>query len=238
MESNFLDQFPLPVPEASADIRSRNLNEQQLDTGVSLMTSGHDKGLSFRFFVHQERNVIKSELTNYPHFDSMDMIEWYKDSRNKITERCHFLPRELLAFDPVDGTCIGGIYKQAYDRFKAGLETPGLSLRRWNVLPEGEVRGLEELGIYTVEQFAAQPRGRIESRFPREIQQAFQQAVEYVNGKDSREQTEKQAEQLMHIMQENSKLSETVSTLQQQLQALISSNAPEPKKGKKAKKDE
>lgn len=231
MESNFLDQFPLPEV-ASVDLRGKHINEQRLQDGVSLMTSGHHGGLSYRFFVHQDRNAVLSEKTNFPHYDSIDMVEWYRDSKNKVTERCTHLPKELLKFDAFDGACVGGIYKEAYDRFKSGLETPGLALRRWNVLPDSDVQALEELGIFTVEQFASQPRNKVESRFPKEIQQAFQQAIEYVNGKDSREQATKQAEQLMSIMEENAKLSDTVSVLQEQLQSLLVRDGDEAKKRK------
>lgn len=232
MDNSFLDQFPLPQ-EAAVDLQRKGISEQRLQDGVSLMTSGHHGGLSYRFFVHQTRNEVLSEKTDFPVFESEDMIEWYRDRKNKITEKVRFLPKELLKFDKYDGTCIGGLYKDAYDRFKAGLSVAGLALRTWNKIPEGAVLALEELGIFTVEQFAAQPRQKIETRFPKELQEAFQLAIEYVNGKDTREQAQQTAQQLMAVMNENAKLNKEMEDLREQMAALISGQEAPARKSKK-----
>lgn len=223
---DILNNFALP-DAAVNDLRKLGLSEQSLSDGVSLLSSGHDRGISYRFFVHEVRNPIKSETTGFPHYEKQDMIEWFKDDRNKPVEQVRLLPKELLSFDRFDGTCIGGLYKDAYLRFKQGLAAPGLALRRWNIIDEGSVRSLEELGIFTVEQFAAQPREKITTRFPKELQEAFQQAIEWVNGKDTREQAEKQGEQLMSVLNDNAKLSKEVEALRDQIQALIGSSEVE-----------
>lgn len=214
-----ISQFKLP-DEAVRDLASRHLNEERTSyDGATVITSGHDGGLSYRFFVEWIRNPIKSEIAGVTINDPVDHIEWFRDSKNKICEQVRFIPKELLRFDK-DGDCVGGLYRETYERFKAGLSAPGLALRPWNVLDEGCVRTLEETGIFTVEQFAAQPRRKIEG-YPQEFQDAFQLAIEYVNGKDSREAAAKTADQLMSVMTQLEESRKETDELRQQLSASI-----------------
>jgi len=228
-----INTFPLP-DVAVQDLQRREFNTQDLSPGVSVLSSGHHNGVSYRFFIHEERNSIKSEITGFPHYDKLEMVEWYVDDKTRPTEQVRFLPKELLRFDRFDGSCIGGLYKEAYDRFKAGIDAPGMPLRRWNVIDEGAVRSLEELGIFTVEQLAAQPRNKIESRFPANFRTYFQQAIEFVNGKDTREQTSKQAEQLLDVLKQNSELTAQMESLREQLSLLMAAQGEEkPKRARR-----
>lgn len=233
-----INTFPLP-DVAVQDLQRRQMSTQDLSPGVSVLSSGHHNGINYRFFIKEVRNPIKSEITGFPHYDTVELIEYDIDDRTRpafqVRPVCE-LPTQLLAFDKFDGSCKGGLYQEAYERFKAGMETPGLPLRRWGVIDEAAARSLEELKIFTVEQLAAQPRNKIESRFPEEFKGYFQQAIEYVNGKDTREQASKQAEQLMEVLNQNSELTRQMEGLKAQLASVMSLQAEEaPRRGRPRK---
>jgi hypothetical protein len=121
---------------------------------------------------------------------------------------------------------VGGLYFESYKRFKDGLSAPGLSLAKWGVLPDVDVASLTHNGIFTVEQFAAMPRAKIEGKYPIEIIEAFDRAIQYVNGKNGRDESEATANKLLELAAQNAKL-------QQQLDELKG----EKKKVLKGKKD-
>ena len=214
MDSNFLDQFPLPEV-ASQQLRQQQRTAQQLADGV-VDFAGHDRGLAYRFFNHLEYNKSQSQILGYEKFDEVEMIEWLIDRKNKPCERVRLLPEELIRFDR-DGEAVGGLYFESYKRFKEGLTAPGLSIAKWGVLADPEVATLSAHGIFSVEQFAAMPRSKIMGRFPQDIIDAFERAIQYVNGKDQRADNELAAQKVMELAQQNSKLESDVAELRQQL---------------------
>lgn len=249
MESGFLDNFVLPEG-AAEKIKSVGMSSQKLGEGVEMMNFGHDKGVAYRFFLHQLRNEVKSKIARLSIPDSIEMIEWMPDGFQKPTERVKFLPIELLEFEQIEllkdgvpvldkegypvmvnGECIGGAYKATYDAWKKGLNAPGLALSRWGVLSDSSVFTLHEMKIFSVEQFAAQPRSKIE-RLPIELKEAFDQAIEYCNGKAGRDATSAMASELLELKQANAKRDAEIV----ELRALVAGNSPAPKKrGRPAK---
>jgi len=231
-----LDNFPLPEV-ASEALRRRNLQSTSISDGVSRI-NGHDGGVAFRFFIHPVYNPIKSKAAKYEVFDEHEMIEWLKDRFQHPTEQVRFLPEELLRFD-MQGECTGGMFKEAYDRFKNGQTAPGMPLSRWGVLADGEVASLASMGIFSVEQLAAQPRGKIEGRLPTPFVEAFERAIQYMNGREQRLVAEKQGDEILALQRENEEKDRKLSELQEQMKELLAGNktaAPKGKRGKPANK--
>ena len=236
MENGFLDQFVLPDGAAEA-IKKNNMQPSRLDDGVNYFLSGHDQGVAYRFFVHQDRNVVKSKIAGYPIFDEIEMVEWKKDRFDHPTERVKFLPEDLLFFDE-EGNCVGGRFRESYLRFKSGLQATGTPLARWGVLNDNQMATLSAMNIYSVEQFAAQPRSKIVGKFPQDMVDAFEQAIEWVKGKDVREAGKQQAGQILAVSQENSKLKDELETLKEQMKALMNADVPAPKKRGRPRKED
>lgn len=236
MDNAFLDQFALPEGASDA-IRKQNLQPSRLQDGVNYFVSEHDRGVPYRFFVYQDRNIVKSKIAGYPIFDEIEMIEWQKDRFDHPTERVKFLPEELLAFDE-EGVCQSGRFRESYIRFKNGLQATGTPLGRWGVLSDNEIATLTAMNIYSVEQFAAQPRTKIVGKLPQEIVDAFEQAIEWVKGKDIREAGKQQATQILAVSQENSKLKDELEMLKEQMKALMNADVPAPKKRGRPRKED
>jgi hypothetical protein len=218
MDNGFLDNFILPDGAAEA-IKKAGINGKRLGEGIEIAQFGHDSGVAFRFFVHQERNEAKSKIAKVPISDSIEMIEWMPDRFQKPTEQLRFLPHELLQFDD-EGECIGGKYREAYLGWKKGINAPGLSLTRWGVLTDSDIFTLHELRIYSVEQFAAQPRSKVD-RLPLELREKFEQAIEWVNGKEGRNQMAETATAMLSVQQENARLRDEMVAMQGQMKALM-----------------
>ena len=245
--NDIIEKFELPgVAADQLRAQAANIREVTLDDGVSMM-SGHDRGVAYRFFTHTVLNEKKSKIVKYKHYDEVDMIEWLVDRRSKPTEIAlrHFtdpsdpsktifkseLPEELLSFDD-EGVCIGGAYKEAYDRFKSGRNSPGIPLSKWGVLSDAMVATLGAAGIFSVEQLAAQPRSKIEGKFPEEIVEAFEQAIIWETSKDSRAVASKQSEEILKLSEEVKLRDREMAELKAQVKAL---NAA-PAKGKPGRK--
>lgn len=216
MDSNFLDQFPLPEV-ASQQLRQQNRRANSLGDGV-VDFAGHDQGVAYRFFNETEYRKEQSKILGYEKFENVEMIEWLIDRRNKPTEQVRFLPEELIRFDR-DGEVVGGKYFESYKRFKDGLSAPGLLISKWGGLADTEVMTLAAYGIFSVEQFAAMPRGKIDGKFPIEILEAFERAIQYVNGKDARYESEQTAGKMLELAQANSKLESEMAELRKELLA-------------------
>jgi FtsZ-binding cell division protein ZapB len=229
MDNGFLDNYVLPDGAAEA-IKKAGINGRKLGEGIEIAQFGHDGGVAYRFFVHQEKNEAKSKIAKVPISDAIEMIEWMPDRFQHPTEQLRFLPYELLAFDE-DGECIGGKYREAYLSWKKGLNAPGLTLTRWGELSDSDIFTLHELRIYSVEQFAAQPRSKID-RLPTELREKFEDAVRWVNGKENRALTAEHATQVLNVQQENAKLRDEVAAMQEQMKALMGGHkAPKRKRG-------
>jgi len=205
---SILDNFELPEGVAE-DMASKGLKLAEIEDGVSTLTSGHDQGLSIRFYEHQTYNKQKSDKAKYEVFDKLEMIEWFIDKNNKIPEQVKFLPEELLKFDS-DGDCIGGRLMESYLRYKEGKATIGTPLRKWGVTTDNEIASLEAIGIFTVEQFAAYDKSRIESRYPESFSLAHTRAVQFVAGKD--QQT--QADEILLLKENNGELLKRLEALE------------------------
>lgn len=209
---SILDNFVLPEVAAEA-FAAQGLQSVQLADGVNRLMSGHDKGVAFRFHVHSEYNPVKSKLSGYECFNEFDMVEWIVDKNNRPVEQVRFLPPTLLSFDK-DGDCVGGRYREEYLRFKEGRSAPGTPLTRWGVLPEGEVAALAKNGIFTVEQFSATPRAKIQSTYSPTVVEALDRAGQYVNSKSQIEAQSGQIKQLQELQELNEKLQERLAALE------------------------
>ena len=213
MDSNFLDQFPLPEI-ASQDLKRQQRFANNIGDGV-VDFAGHDKGVAYRFFTHLDYAKEQSKILGYEKFNEVECIEWLIDRKNKPVEQVRFLPEELLRFDR-DGEAVGGIYFDSYKRFKDGLTAPGLSLSKWGVLGDSEVMTLVSAGIFSVEQLASMPRGKIEGRYPQDIIDAFERAIQYVAGKEGRFEQGQTAEKLLELSQANAKLEKEIAELRKE----------------------
>ena len=237
--NDIIEKFALPGV-AAEQLRALNLKEDVLGDGVSMM-SGHDQGVAYRFFPFTVLNEKKSKLLKYKYFDEVDMIEWLVDRRTKPVEIAlrHYtdpndpsktiykseLPETLLAFDE-DGVCVGGQYQAAYERYKEGKSTPGLPLSKWGVLSDSNVATLAAAGIFSVEQLGAQPRGKIEGKFPQEIVDAFEQAIAWETSKDSRAVATKQSEELLKLHEQAAKRDAEIEELKAQVKAMANVRKP------------
>lgn len=235
---DILDNFSLP-PGAAEAIKAKGMTPREIDDGVSRFMSGHDKGVAYRFFIAPSYNKIKSQLARYEVFDNIEMIQWFVDRRTQPTEIVKFLPEELLEFDK-DGECVGGDYAEAYMAFKEGKAAPGLALSKWGVLSEGEVASLVAAKIFTVEQFAAQDRKKIEGTYPSQFIEAYERANQYVNGKERRETDRATVDKMAELALQNERNETRIRDLQAKLEVLLDSKvqeaaAPKAKKGAKEK---
>lgn len=230
MLNGVLDNFVLPDGAAEA-LSRHNLQKTDLNDGVSRFISGHDKGVAFRFWIHPEYNKDKSLKAHYEAYDEIEMIEWNTDRFCKPTERVSFLPPELLEIDPYTHEARGR-FAEAYTRFKKGLSAPGTSLSKWGVLTDGEIATLADNGVFSVEQFAAMPRSKVESKFPQAFQEHFERAIQFVNGKENRYQADKQAEEMLALQRTNSKLENEIAALQEQMTLLAQEAGGRVKRGK------
>lgn len=237
--NGILDNFELPGG-AREDINKRGLAMRPVADGIQKL-SGHDDGMAFQFFMHDEYNQLKSKGLKCQRFDTFVMIRWLKSKRMQPTERIRFLPEELLFVDE-DGVA-SGRYAAAYENFKKGAQAPGLQLSNWGVLASEFVATLVAANIFTVEQLAEVPMNKIASKFPEEIRAAHERAVMYVNSKDSNKVIDLAAEKVAELERENAKMRNEMAQMQAQMQALFSSKETPSKtvgkpKGNKAVSDE
>lgn len=236
MQTNGIDLDNFPLPEVAAEaLKKRNLQTTSIGDGITRI-SGHDGGVGFRFFIHPVYNKQKSEKAKYEVFDEHIMIEWLKDRYMHPTEQVRFLPEELLSFDQ-EGVCVGGMFKEAFDRFKNGQTAPGMPLTRWGVLSDGECATLAAMGIFSVEQFAAQPRNRIAKLPADPFVNAFERAILYMNGRDQRLVNEKQTAEMLALQEAMKAKDAEMAELKAMVKKLAAGDAPTPRgKSKPASK--
>lgn len=229
---NLLDQFDFPQV-AREDFISKGLVQKALAPNVSeFQMAGHDKGLAYRFFLEPIKNEVKSEASDMEINDEVEMIQWFKDRKNKPVERARMLPKELLKFNKI-GECVGGQYQEAYLNFKKGLTSTGLPIDRWGKLTIGECATLKSEGIHTVEQFAALPKDRVEGRFPKNLVQAFNEAIHFVNKQNATADVKPFADEMLALKQEIAKLK---SQLEEKAQP-VAEEAPKLDKRTRAYRD-
>lgn len=237
MTNEMLNQFQFP-PEAQEFIAGQLSQKVLSNSGggraIEFESAGHDKGMAYRFFVHQEKNQIKSEQFEMDIPDSIDMIEWIRDRDHKPTERVKLLPPQLLKFNKA-GECVSGAYKEAYLAWKNGLSAPGLSLGRWEKASQADVFTLSSQGIFTVQQFASLPRDRVIGRFPESLVKLFEEAIHYVNAQNPKVDIEAYANELLALKQERSKLTDKLEALTKTVEELSSQQAAPKRRGRPKK---
>jgi len=209
---NELDNYILPG-EANEVLRKRGMQTQSLGDGISRLMSGHDSGIAYRFFLHAEKNEIKSELAGYEVNDEVEMIEWLKSRRQKPTERGKFLPEGLLKFNR-EGKCVAGRYQEAYLRFKSGQGLVGLPVDKWDALTIGMVKTLQSEDIYTVEQFADWPEHKVRELFSQDFVDAHKKALQYAGSSDMRARNKEQVDKMLEMEQKYAKAMERIESLE------------------------
>lgn len=223
-----INGFDLP---ADAVEQLQRLNAQgkltttSIEPGVTEV-SGHDKGVAYRFFTHQDFQKEESKKLRYEKFKTLDMIEWYVDEKSKTTERINMLPETHLKIEVWEDEESGekieeitGIYADAYKRWKEGLAAPGLSLTKWEILTDSEIATLHSLRIYTVEQFAATPRAKIQ-HLPKEMQEKFERAILHINSRKE----DKNEGVVQEMLEANKKLEQTNTALKERIEAMEARN--------------
>lgn len=229
---NLLDQFQFPAV-AQEEFISKGLTARMLSNSgggqaISFEMSGHDKGIAYRFFLHKEKNQVKSDEFDLEINDEIEMIQWIKDKNFKPVERVRFLPPELLRFNK-KGECVGGQYAEAYKAWKAGRASAGLMLSQWPRASIGQVGTLNSEGIFTVEQFAATPKDRIQGRFPEAFVELHKDAVQFVNSMKPIEDVKKYADQVLILSQEKAKMLERMQSLEDRLLELAKKPVKKPR---------
>lgn len=247
-----LNSFNLPGV-ASEQIRARKLGMNVGPDGVARLSSEHMGGLPFSFKNYVEYLPLESKKLRIERYQDVDIIEWTIDRGNKIPARVTELPKELLEFEvtgyrtakpnknplfeddeyahPIYGECIGGMLKEAYDRYKNGLSTPGLPLNKWGVLSDSDCASLASIGVFSVEQFAAMPTAKIKNgQWHKSVQDGYERAVYYVNGTGDRAKDKALADKLASMTNLNEQLMERLAALEAKAKA--------PKKGAKLSKKE
>lgn len=227
--SNILDGFVLPqnVAEAGAREDVAKMSFQNIGDGVSVM-SGFDKGISYRFLNIPVLNEAKSQEAGMDIFDEEESIEFFVDSKTKPVYAIKFLSPDRLRFNRRD-EIVGGSFKDAYDKWKLGLDTPGLALEKWDVINYPMVKTFNSEGIFSVEQLGAMPRDAIVGRFQAPFVEAYEKAIQYVSNHDMAARSKEQVNKLLEVLdQQNSKI--------EALQAQISQNKPVRKVAAKKRK--
>lgn len=259
MSQDLLNEFKFPqaaLINGAAEFLSRGVTARAVQSGGGgtvndYEMAGHDRGISFRFFIALSPNQVKSEHFDMEINDEIPMIEWFVSKKHKPTERVHMIGDQLLKFakEPAingDGRrymklripleCTGGKFKEAFIAWQQGVKSPGLSLSRWNELSMSQVATLNSIGVFSVQQFAAMPRDRVEGRMPNEFIELFNKAIQFVNAQKPMVEIEQYAAQVVALKQENAKREQEMAAMRAQLAALEASNAEkkntEPKKKK------
>lgn len=251
MENGFLEQFPLPEM-AMEHMRKQNYQPSRAvstgQAGVEVMMA-HDRGVAYSFHTHAEYNPVASRKLNYEKFDEQTLIEFFIDKDNRFPCRIHDLPEELLRFEltytevPTSdgkgvkdkvtfGECIGGLYKEAFDRFKAGLSAPGLPLSKWGVMSDGECATLAMAGIFSVEQLASLPRSKITSKYPQIFHEYHERAIQFVNGKIARQDVDMHAGKILALETEKEAMAAELRAMRAQLNELAKGRQESPVKAK------
>lgn len=209
-------ELPQNVEDAGARERVAELGvfsqSTQLEPGVSML-HGHQQGLGFRFFIHPVLNLKKSREAAMNIYDDVECVEFNYSRKRRPVLQCFELGHERLARN-LRGEYVGGTMFEAYKRWKAGVTIGGSPLDRWGVLAPGEIRTLNDEGIFTIEQLASMPRDVVQSRFPLHMQDIFEQAIREVNGKQWEAKNKELAEQLIEEKEARKQLEQRLFALE------------------------
>jgi hypothetical protein len=218
MLNNIFDQYNLP--EVAHDALSRrNLTAQNLGGGIERIVEHDAKGLPFRFEIHTQYNPLKSKQLKYEYYDELEIIRWFRDRFDQPVELVRLLPEALL--DLSDTEAPRGLYAEAYKRFKEGRAAPGTPLSKWGVLTDGQVSTLAHKGIFSIEQFAATPKGKVVSMLPSEYVEAWERAHQFMAAKDNRAVLAKNDEEIKKLADANAELKKQLIEMQQKLMQFL-----------------
>lgn len=250
--NDFLNQFQFP-PDAQDFINS-GLVQKTINSGgggsvSTFQMSGHDKGVPFRFFLLPVEHKVKSELFDMEINDEIEMIEWFVTKDHKPVERVHMIGDGLLRFAKeksidLEGRvrmvvkrpfeCTGGEFKEAYLTWKAGKESLGLPLERWE-LTLAQVKSFNSIGVFSVQQLASMPRNRVES-MPDDLKEAFERSIRWVNAQKPMQDVQKYADEMVELKRQIAKQAQENEALRLQMNQLASSvTAPKKKAGRPKK---
>lgn len=215
------------VPEvAQKAFRERGMQQVNIGDGVTRFVNENDNGVAYRFRTISVKNAIQSKAAKFDVYDEVEVIQWVKDRFQKPVAMVKELPPELLHIAD-DGEILGGRFAEAYKRFLEKKESPGLPLDRWGVLSEGQVASLASMGIFSVEQLASKSETWVNSKFGAKgfFANAWEQAVQYTNGKENKVAAQEHIEQIVSLQQDNSKLRDEL----EQLKQMVMGGAPKRK---------
>jgi len=230
---DLLDSYVFPDGAAEA-LKKQGFHARPIDNMGNLQFVGNDKGIPYRFFILQEHNEFQSKKLKYPKVIEKECIQWFKDKFQKPVAEVKHLPFELLEFDEDTGECVGGLYKEAYDRYKKGLTTPGLSLSKWGELTDNEAATLAMMGIFSVESLASLPLHKLKV-LPPVFQEKFEKAVQYLNGSDTRKLVNDQSETILALQKEKEFVDKRLAEMEEQMKALLAMQTKPKKMGRPKK---
>lgn len=208
-------KWPAHIEQTAREgIATRGIQTENLGNGVDLL-SGHNKGLAYRFFILPVYNIQKSRISGFEEFDEVECIQHFVTSKHKPTCRVIDLTEDRLRFN-IRGEPVGGLYFDAYKRWKAGVKMGGTSLDKWDILTPSVVATLNSEGIFTIEQFASRDETWVRNLFKgrQEFIEAFERAVQHVASRDLTIRNKEQADKLFALTEENRKLRERIEALE------------------------
>lgn len=229
-----LEKFPLPA--AAVDDLSRHpaAHMRNLQHGVDVMM-GHESGLPFVIEVHAELNQRETQLAKQNRYRNVEVFKWLKSKLMKPVARVI----DIIDIDKETGLAVSGDhrYVEAYNRWKTNTKTPGTSLHKWDVLDEASLATLVDSGVFTVEQFAEMPRQRVESKFPPNIVEFYDQAIFFLNAKKGHADVDGILAKTKELELAAAKKDSVIEQLEARLAAL-ESGKPLKKSRKKVSEDE
>lgn len=220
--NQFIGQFPLPEA-AMKDIQAMALKQAPVMEGVNALVSGHQGGCSFRFEQIAIKNTEKTRKLKYDKFDTEIICRFFPDRKSesivKVYPKNEF-PESLLYIDP-DTQEIFGEMADAYKRFLEGKSASGTPLRKWGQIEDAAIASLESARIYTVEQIANMNSAIWLAKFGHDFDEVYEQATLFVAAKDVEKRADKQADELVKVIDEKNKLEAEVRAMQKQIAELI-----------------
>jgi len=233
MENIDLSGYDIPanVLNAGAVEDVAKMQFQKDANGVSTM-SGFDKGISYRFVNIQVVNEKLSDAANMEIFEDEESIEFTVDKKTKPVYAIKYLSPDRLKFSRNMDRVIGGAYFENYNRWKGGLDAPGLSLEKWDVVNMAMVKTFNSQGIFSVEQLASRPNDSIVGVFPAPFIEAYRKAIQHVSNHDSAAKSKEQVNKLLSVIEQNSS---EIETLKAQAKANKVAKVRKPRAKSKAK---